>query len=307
MKNKSVQNETLSMKTIISIGILMGFAILTGVIIINMVTGSENNIEVTNQWVEAYKKVESSRVGIIFNAIDTQDSEYTTLRQACNSFREQVAVNPDIKVRVDTIVNEEKFVDTTPGTKQLEIGSKSMVETGPIYFQNMLMIRYINETGELKVLTALQDAKQENKIKVVNQSELKEYINQTIKTQATKATTTNTNIITEESYLYIIGITVIQLLQANTEDKINSAEEMAIKYFTIDGAETVSSDKEIMAINDASIVSVNYAVAGKSDTALNNKDRVYMQIKVGDEGKERLIDIVLKLNSNLKIFDIDVI
>ena len=311
---KDIKLETMPIKTIISIGILVISVVLMGVLMINLITNISKDKNTSDPWAEAYAKVEASKVGVEFNGVVTSEAQYVKLRLACKQYIEKVDINPDVKVAVDTVVSEETFIDkANNGINKSYEENKPMTETGPIYFQDMLLLRYINDTGELKVLTAAFENEKKDTIKIIKQSELKAHKDENTKEAKSQldtgriVETTNTKAITEENYLLDIGNTVIQMIKADTPEEVNKAEELAIRYFTVEGRKPIMDGKEIGKVTDDSAISLNYAIAGKSNIALVSKDRIYMQLKIISGGEEVLVNIIVKLNDNLKIFDIDVI
>ena len=374
-KNDSKNNKvdelsklsTVTLKSIISYTIL-GITIL--IVLVNTVVSIADSIkhrrldDKDRLWVEAYKMVESSKVGVDFKNINTTDSEYTKLRFACNEYIDGDKLLSseyiDAKLNITTKINEETFID---GVVDSDIhvtnikdnsgdGQGMMVETGPLYFQDMILIRYINNEGELKIITALYDdidsgagsgvggvdegvgsnGSDGRKIVTLRQSELVDYIkssnwgrhghgyicdenlhenNSNIESDGNDGVD---ELINEEDYLRDIGDIIVKAITVNTLKEMDTIENMAIKYFTIEGRKVISSNSLMKKIDNESNISVNYIIAGKSDNNKTDKDRVYLQLKVSkdtlnqkDDMDNILINIIVKLNKNFKVFDIDVI
>ena len=364
-KNDSKNNKvdelsklsTVTLKSIISYTIL-GITIL--IVLVNTVVSIADSIkhrrldDKDRLWVEAYKMVESSKVGVDFKNINTTDSEYTKLRFACNEYIDGDKLLSseyiDAKLNITTKINEETFID---GVVDSDIhvtnikdnsgnGQDMMVETGPLYFQDMILIRYINNEGELKIITALYDDIDSGagsgvgiggrKIVTLRQSELVDYIknsnwgrhgygyiydenlhenNSNIESDSTDGID---DLINEEEYLRDIGDIIVKAITVNTLKEMDKVEDMAIKYFTIEGRKVISSNSLMKKIDNESNILVNYIIAGKSDNNKIDKDRVYLQLKVSkdtlnqkDDMDDILINIIVKLNKNFKVFDIDVV
>lgn len=296
---------------IIMLVILVPVMLLVFNIFDNHKSGSKVEFDTDKIWEEAFRGVEESRVGIIFDTISTSEQQYDKLRLACNEIVDNESNKSDISVDVDVIVNEPIYIDNNSGNilKNNIEKTDSLVETGPIYFNDMLMIRYINEHGDMRVIASAFEDSEKTKTIVLNQSDIADskhvqrYSDTTSSLENVEDTDqNNSNTISEKEYIGEISNCISEMLSPkySIQDYINTTT----KYFTTDGKDSVISGKNSLELNNSDSIDLIYSAAGKSDTSRNIKDRIYLQYSINND---KLINIVVKLNHNLKIFDIDII
>lgn len=295
-----------------------------GILMVNSVTkrnSYKNSITEADIWEQEFKKVEENRVGIIFNGVTTTEDEYNVLRVSCNNYIEnsEDSIDLDANIDVEVTVNEDTFVDKSDNEhlsvfnlpKSLESKqSKSsnefnMVETGPIYFNNLLMIRYINDFGELKIVCSTFTDDIKTNIISFNQSDINKYYK--ITDDHSNENKSSNKQISEDKYVSTISECIKNLLLSkNIQDERDAISE-SLSYFTLDGKNTVLKSRESFNITDDTTIELVTGIAGKSDTSKTIKDRIYLQYKINSNGEVRYTNIIIKLNSNLRIFDIDII
>lgn len=314
---KNKKRNSLSYSTsevVIPAIILLIFVVIIFIIIVNFIFKAMDKPEEIDYdamiWEQAYLEAQSKKVGIVFDPISTMPEEYTQLQARCQEYIDNTNDTSDIdaEIEVDTIINEELYIDNTPPEKVSlsEIEDSSLEETGPIYFDNMLMMRYINSEGHMKVISAIYN-KNKTKISIARQDELTtKYSMSQLKTED-RTGITNSNVTYETDYLKEIGVVLVDMLEANTTNDIIKADEGAIKYFTLDGKKSVYGGKSKLSLNGQK-VKCNYIIAGNSSTSKTYKDRIYVQLISYEEDKStENIYMILKLNTNLRIFDIDLL
>lgn len=321
-KKSNTTNDlaTFSKKCIISYLIMLGFLVLSGVALINMKdSGKEHRSDTSAIWQKSYEKAEKNKGELRFNEINTTEAEYDRLRLECNKFIEQDKKGKkiDAKVDVDTKINEVTFTDgaKSVGNEAVVENKNTMIETGPIYLDNKLIVRYLNKKGELNIVTAVFKDSRKESIEVLKQYEIanymrtKESMEKLIQRPSANVDNKDTEdeYTSEESFLNSIGNTLIGIISAKDDKELLKIKNDVIKYFTIEGKDTVINNKQSMGVTDKSVITMYYAIGGKSDTKLTYKDRVYMQLRVNNGGKEHNINLIIKLNKNYAIFDIDMI
>lgn len=318
-------------EVIIPVLILLIFAVLIGITIINgLLPQFKNSNTIDNSysedliWEKAFLEAEKNKVGVVFEPINTTEDEYTQLRIKCNEFLEQNEEGRqiDANIAVDTVVDEQQYIDGEVSNSKEYNENDSMSETGPVYFQDMLMIRYINTDGQLKVITGIFNADKSDIVvsrqdKLVQshdeiEKERSNTQNKSVVYQANKDADNEEIIehpdrISESDYLLGVSETLKSMLLANNTAEIREAESMAMNYFTVEGKQTVFGNRKDIKLSSGSTIETSFIVAGKSDSSKTYKDRIYTQlkIKVGDD--EFSTYIILKLNNNLRIYDIDII
>ena len=293
---------------VILIAILGGIASLIGA---PNKTADQAAIE-EEVWHKAYLEAEKNKVGVIFETISTTDKQYEELRKACDEYINTKfnGKNADANINVDTIVEEKVYVDNEGKVTPRSIDTTTPSETGPIYFDNMLMIRYINAEGLLKVVTGI--ITETGEIITVGQSGIEDvYKNNKIassdKQPEPEIISENMEYTTEKVYLDGICNIIHKMLLANTVESIREADSAAVRYFTYEGKQTVFDNKGGIKLADNAEIETVFIRAGKSDTSKTYKDRIYTQQRVKIGETSTTLNIVLKLNSNVRIFDIDII
>lgn len=189
-------------------------------------------------------------------------------------------------------------VDTTDSQSQV-------VETGPIYFDDLLMIRYVNAAGDIQVLNSMNDG---DNILVFGQNDLPEYSSKfsdsSIVDGSLDASEVDTSKLSENEYIAVIASCTRALLISNDPEDINNAFHNAVQYFTASGKNSIVGVREALRLSKDTDLELQIGMAGKSDTMKVVKDRVYLQFKYGDN---MYLNVIVKLNDNLKVYDIDII
>lgn len=309
--------------------IFFGTIILVSIIITNLINNirydiinKDNAVDIVENTKEKENKnttiIEDTKKKeeFIFNEISTTAEEYQILRDNC----EQYIIENDIEVielNNDININESTYTDKVISNSE-EIDKNVVYETGPIYLQDTLIMRYINKDNNLVVIASQQSTNNTTYLtsdyaayKILSQSE----------TEITKETEYKTVNIKDLYLLNKLGINDTNILKYdmtnfNLRNSIEINEEAYISnlidiilndktyenYFTQFGYDMLLvSLKELnIDINDISIV---YIELGKSKMDLEQKDRVVLQIK----NKDTIETLILKLNETNEIFDIDII
>ena len=312
-----IDKDSKAIQTIISSSII-ALAIAASIIVVisRLYIENENPINSKDLWEEAFNEVENNKVGIQFNSISTTTDEYEELRSACNKYIESSSQsnttnNIDLNLDLELDISEDTYVDNSVKSVQktntdVVDKSESAVETGPLYFEDILMIRYIDSHGNLSVVLGIFI---NNKIQILRQDELQSKI----KLGITKDNKSDINIdsshkIDENTYLYNVSDCISKLLLSKDLESENLAVNKSLPYFTSDGKNAVLSSRQL--INEsANSTKLKVCLCGKSDTSKIINDRIYMQFDILDSNQSILqtINIIAKLNSNLRVFDIDIV
>lgn len=180
-----------------------------------------------------------------------------------------------------------------------------VVETGPIYFDDLLMIRYVNAAGDIQVLNSMNDG---DNILVFGQNDLPEYSSKfsdsSIVDGSLDVSEVDTSKLSENEYIAVIASCTRALLISNDPEDINNAFHNAVQYFTASGKNSIVGVREALRLSKDTDLELQIGMAGKSDTMKVVKDRVYLQFKYGDN---MYLNVIVKLNDNLKVYDIDII
>lgn len=200
--------------------------------------------------------------------------------------------------------SESSSRDTHPSVGTADSQSQ-VVETGPIYFDDLLMIRYVNAAGDIQVLNSMNDG---DNILVFGQNDLPEYSSKfsdsSIVDGSLDVSEVDTSKLSENEYIAVIASCTRALLISNDPEDINNAFHNAVQYFTASGKNSIVGVREALRLSKDTDLELQIGMAGKSDTMKVVKDRVYLQFKYGDN---MYLNVIVKLNDNLKVYDIDII
>ena len=265
MKKTSKNNTSLGSSfsdMAIPIVIILVFVVAGGIVLINSLSTLSNSDEITvDIWEEAFREVERNKVGISFEPIVTTEDTYTILRVECNKYIEQVDKEPDTVVSVKTTVDEDIFVDGAEQLDDKEGTNNVMVdasETGPIYFNDKILIRYMNDSGELKIVTSSID-NETGEVEVYN----KKNIRYTNKLEYNDEL--NKSLLSESEYLNILMDTTVGILTAKTNKELKDYQRNALTYFTLDGSKAVIDGRATVNKNNKSKIEYNY----RAESSLN--------------------------------------
>lgn len=244
-----------------------------------------------------------TKLDIKFNELVTSKEDYNKLKESCKQF-----VSKENNIDTDKVSNgytksNGKYIDTEKqtGSEKEETskgGLDEMNETGPIYLNDMLVMRYISDSGKMKVVASkLNEDTGEIKTSTLNDLETEEISDWKSNNRDTKITGT----ITEDAYLQDVMTIFVSLVTQKDIDYTLKRE--ALQFFTEDGYNSMIKNTNRLLV-DKNSLEVKYIVAGKSSLENQSKDRVLLQMVVD---KDNYINVVIKLNKNNKIFDIDTV
>lgn len=246
-----------------------------------------------------------TKLDIKFNDSVTSKDVYNKLKESCKQF-----VSKENNVDTDKVSNgytksNGKYIDTKKQTgSEKEESLDEMNETGPIYLNNMLVMRYISDSGEMKVVAAkINDSTGEIKTSTLNNLRLAAKGKDEVSDWKNKSSkdTKITGTITEDAYLQDVMSIFVSLVTQKDIDYTLKRE--ALQFFTEDGYNSMIKNTNRLLV-DKNSLEVKYIVAGKSSLENKSKDRILLQMVVG---KDSYINVVIKLNKNNKIFDIDTV
>lgn len=298
--------------SIIPLVIFFSFVAITVVGMVNKITDTQVEPSIDEKiWEEAYKSVEENKAGIDFKEITTTEDEYMQLRLKCNEWVENESNEIDTdNISVDTLITEEVYIDnnvkSTSSDTDSSLDEVNLSETGPIYFQDMIVIRYIDENGTLKMVSAI---KENDKYTVIDKDKLEDKFGFKFEELGNNDNydITNDKLIPQDTYLSNIGNIFINILNAETVEEAEIARIEALRFFTKEGRETVLSEKTSSSILNNTKATIQFMATGKSDNNLFKNDRIYMRLIVNNNENVYSINVILKINANGMIFDTDII
>lgn len=240
-----------------------------------------------------------TKLDIKFNDLITSKDVYNRLNRSCKQFVSE-GDNKDTDWVSDGYTKSNgKYIDTKKQTgSEKEESLDEMNETGPIYLNDMLVMRYISDSGEMKVVASkINEDTGEIKTSALNDLETGEVSDWKSNNRDTKITGT----ITEDAYLQDVMTIFVSLVTQKDIDYTLKRE--ALQFFTEDGYNSMIKNPNRLLV-DKNSLEVKYIVAGKSSLENKSKDRVLLQLIVD---KNSYVNVVVKLNKNNKIFDIDIV
>lgn len=250
-----------------------------------------------------------TKLDIKFNELVTSKEDYNRLKESCKQF-----VSKENNIDTDKVSNgytksNGKYIDTEKqtGSEKEETskgGLDEMNETGPIYLNGMLVMRYISDSGEMKVVAAkINESTGEIKTSTLNDLKLTAKEKEDVSNRESKGSKNAkiTGTITEDAYLQDVMTIFVSLVTQKDIDYTLKRE--ALQFFTEDGYNSMIKNTNRLLV-DKNSLEVKYIVAGKSSLENQSKDRVLLQMVVD---KDNYINVVIKLNKNNKIFDIDTV
>lgn len=246
-----------------------------------------------------------TKLDIKFNDLITSKEDYNKLNKSCKQFVSE-GDNEDTDWVSDGYTKSNgKYIDTKKQTgSEKEESLDEMNETGPIYLNDMLVMRYISDSGEMKVVAAkINESTGEIKTSALNDLRLTAKEKDEVSDWKNKSSknTKITGTITEDAYLQDVMSIFVSLVTQKDIDYTLKRE--ALQFFTEDGYNSMIKNPNRLLV-DKNSLEVKNIVAGKSSLENKNKDRVLLQMVVG---KDSYVNVVIKLNKNNKIFDIDIV
>lgn len=294
--------------------VFVGIGIINSKRIVTFKTDDSSNMQTEQKKLaKSFSDIEGVQVAIKFNKITTDTDTYDKLRIACNKYMEKDIADNKVKVDTNVKVDENTFIDNKDNIESTEqqLDNLAMHETGPIYFQNKLLLRYINSNGEMQLVAS--SINKDDSIHTCGKQDIKEIFNEEenrdgdTDNSEEAMTTISNNTITEKEYVDEITNLFIEALQIDNTDLDSNFKKQALKYFTYDGFNNILNSRDGLKLSDKASIKVNVAEAGKSCEEIIDKDRIFIQLDISDNNNNVLVNIIVKLNKNFRVFDIDII
>lgn len=253
---------------------------------------------------------------VIFDPISTTVEEYQALRAACSEylFSGELSADSSTNVDVSVAIDEMLYADEAYPEEKDTSGSEkdgeqsTYAEYDSICFENLLIVRFISESGVIQVLGArFEDGRDKDLIEVFSQGDLNEdhftYQSPNIWEEwiGQNKQKTDTDAISQDQYLNYVAASVTALLQTG-----ESMEEVS-GCFSEHGQAAVIRLSEAMEITDHTEMNLQVSALGKSEESLDTADRIYLRYEIKKATGIEYMSLILKLNSDRMIFDADVI
>lgn len=218
------------------------------------------------------------------NSIKTTENEYNNMIKEC---RNTVYNSYTLSSNIDTeiTISESTFIDSDEQTESEYESLFTQVNT--IYCNDFILVSFINKSGEMKSVTSVIN-RDTDEIKTVD-------INRVSSLEQFNEYNTNNR-------LNSIGNIVVSIIKSDKSElnNLNTSE-----YFTEAGYnEFIAELNEDISIDN---IEVTFMKLGKSSLDIEYNDRILAQFTTTDSSRSICINTIIKLDSNGKIFDIDII
>lgn len=302
---------------IISVTTLLA-ALLFGVVY-NYVTSyyedkNETALAIAQVWekTEQLTRTKNEGLSINFSSIDTDESIVKAMEKASGKLAERISNSdkdnngtPDIEITPEiipsdafvTLTAEENVIEQSIKQEE-EANNKGLIESGHIYLKDAYIGKYMSSSGQFETVIAQY---KDNNI----------YVSPRVSFENRIETGFNTNeiegYISESKYMSELKFCLISLYGPSWEDNEFEAKELISRYFTVECGDNLVSQ---ISGYDNSIVqyaAIGYIAHGKSELDMGYIDRVYVQVELSIDDKRAYVDLELKLNSQGKIFDTDIL
>ena len=275
----------------------------------------------------------NSQIDIAFNNIDTSNEEYDILRDKCieyanNNYVHISNIETSVKVTETTYIDNSKY--------KYKYLSDTMYETGPVYMDDAILLRFMNEKGELKIIAAkavfndnisldfninntyndsteyivvdgqhLEELFYDTENEFIN-TEMSEYLYNIKPIQYINENNNFIVKVTEDNYFKDMSSIFIEIIKKSSDDIDKELKEKALNYFTYDGYNTIVNGVEHIE-SDTTNISVSFIKAGKSSIDALYCDRIVMQLVTENNNNKIYTNLIIKLDQSHKVFDIDIV
>ena len=246
----------------------------------------------------------------------TTDEEYALLYAAC-------VQHMDMKIsqtRQEPVVyvTEETFIDTGDSSEPGETPEPdAYTEYDRAYFDDFLMVRYVSVNGDIYVVGARLGGEDRTEAVLLLQDDFSsEHFSAGSDDENGKGKAwqflrnsgadleeemEKNGSVSEESFVSCVGQCVLDIL-CRTED-----EERISSHFTEDGSASLLRIMQVLEISENCSVTVVLAEAGASDPELETMDRLYLRCELTDGAETICLNLLLKLNGSMAVYDVDLI
>lgn len=238
----------------------------------------------------AYTDVEGAIGTVRLANRTTSAEEYQILLAACDDYRKVVEQSGSGIINTTVVVSEETFVDTGAIEEPPE-DPAVYVESETVYFEGLVLVRYVSQWGGHLAFAACYD--RDGCPVVLSMDGLAlEGFREPARLKAKDGT------VSEADFLAHVNACVNALLSGGEEPAVLG------RLFTESGAAALRRAGQSVSGEGAEVLL--YAL-GSTDSRSPAADRIFLRCRVTAEGGPVVLDLLLKLNDALMIFDVDLI
>lgn len=220
----------------------------------------------------------------------TSAEEYQTLLAACNDCREGAEQSGGVIANTTVVVSEETFVDT--GAMEEPPGDPAVyVESETVYFEGIVLVRYVSQWGDHLTFAACYDGDGSPVVLSMDGLAL-EGFRESPQLYAKDST------VSEAEFLAQINGCVNALLSGEKKPAV------FVQLFTESGEAALCRVGQSVGSEGAEVL---LSALGSTDGTAPATDRIFLRCRVTAEGGAAVLDLLLKLNDELMVFDVDLI
>lgn len=242
----------------------------------------------------AYTEVDAAIGTVRFVNRTTSAEEYQTLLAACDACRETVEQSGIGGVNSAVVVSEETFVDSG-AAEEASQDPAVYVESETVYFEGLVLVRYVSQWGDHLAFAAGYDTDGYPVVLSMDGLAMEGLDEPALRLKA------EDGVMDEKTFLDSVNECVNALLSGGEEP---AALEM---LFTESGAAALRRVGQSAGEGESRSSEILLCGIGSTSSDEMLADRIYLRCRVTVEEKSVVLDILLKLNDELMIFDEDLI
>lgn len=288
------------------------------------------NVETQGNTVVSKSDYDDASNKVIFNKITTNEESYNKFKLACNKVvdidNETGSTSIDTDIKLDDI---EVYIDNPDNIdiKTNKYIKENMHEAYVIYFQDKILVTYVNELGNMQILTSgyklrtrdelFENDKVPKSILAARNTgtaySLNSYTldnsyllfdNEYVKNQYSSSFK---RAMTEQEYINGVVDILIETMQTDTTENADlKFRKKALDFFTKEAYNNIIYGSDNIGRAEEIDVKVNIVEAGSTEIG-GNKNRIFIQLKIIQNNKVVTTNIIAKFNEYNKVFDIDIL
>ena len=258
-----------------------------------------------------YHDLSEASITVEFSKITTLPEQYEQMSRECEAFllSEDAPAGPETEADSLISVDESVYVDREDMVESAENElTVQYTEYDRVFFENMLMIRYVSQFGFVRVVGARLTEEGDKPVEILQINDLiGDYFQAEIKWDDWNILTAfekemeESDAVSGQAFIACVGQCIVRMLNGETDSNT------FMSHFTADGELAVSRLKSALELDPACNVNVLLGAAGKSNLTGDGMDRLFFRIEVTSGEAVEVINILAKLDSSLLVFDLDII
>ena len=260
----------------------------------------------------------------------TTEEEYELLYAACVRYMSAYSSAENTVPVVN--VTEDTFIDTEEEPSAEPSDDAAYTEYDRAYFEDFLMVRYVSRNGTICVVGARLSGENRAEVEILDQEDFRSehftteaveedpvadveepkrnwlfWINNEdeVPTEEPEEKLIEeleeTGSVSEETFVSCVGQCVLGLLSGTAD------EEKTYSHFTAEGAASLLRIMQVMEIDAGSTMGIVLAEVGASEPGMETMDRLYLRCEVLQGAKTVYLNLLVKLDHNLMVYDIDTV